>query len=228
MSAVGRSADRLRASGERFALIFTQPFRRLRRRVDAWIMTRTKRQHGPIVISRRRVYIVPTRYGYAYAVMLLVMLLGAMNYSNSMAFALTFLLSGLGLIGMHHTHGNLVNLRLLTLRARPVHAGEDAEFELEIENLAPKARWTLTAAWTRESAADSVDVYSSFVSNLCGWAADRAAGEVRLSAATQRVRSPGKRCIRRRFLTEMPLRSWLDLRLVDHTCRRGRRQRGRF
>lgn len=148
----------LRASAERFALILTQPLRGLRRRINAWIMTRTRRQPGPISISRRRVYILPTRYGYAWAFMLLVMLLGAMNYSNSMAFALTFLLSGLGLIAMHHTHGNLIELQLLSLRARPVFAGDTAEFELEIENPSAKTRWTLSAAWNDDSADSHVDL----------------------------------------------------------------------
>src|SRR3569623_543661 len=101
--------SRLRLSAERFALIFAQPVAFVRRRVNQWIMTRTRRVPGPVDVSRRRVYIVPTRFGYLFAVMLLVMLLGAMNYSNSMAFALTFLLSSMGLIAMHHTHGNLVN-----------------------------------------------------------------------------------------------------------------------
>ena len=98
---------RLVQSGERFALIFTQPFKFMRRRIDAWIFTRLKRMPGPVEVSRRRVYIPLARYGYGYGLLLFTMLMGAMNYSNSMAFALTFLLSGLGLVAMHHTHGNL-------------------------------------------------------------------------------------------------------------------------
>ena len=37
----------------------------------------------PLRVSRRRVYILPTRNGVVFAVLLLVMLLGATNYSNS-------------------------------------------------------------------------------------------------------------------------------------------------
>ena len=69
-------------SGERWALILTQPFKAMRRRIDRWIFTRLVRQAGPVQVSRRRVYILPTRYGYGFAILLLVMLLGAMNYSN--------------------------------------------------------------------------------------------------------------------------------------------------
>jgi uncharacterized protein (DUF58 family) len=150
--------SRLRLSAERFALIFAQPAAFLRRRVNQWIMTRTRREHGPVEVSRRRVYIVPTRFGYLYAAMLLVMLLGAMNYSNSMAFALTFLLSGMGLVAMHHTHGNLVNLRVLTMRAAPVFAGDTAVFEIALENPSARARWNLNAAWPDLTPAGGADL----------------------------------------------------------------------
>jgi uncharacterized protein (DUF58 family) len=150
--------ERLRFSAEGFGLILTQPFGALRRRINAWIMARTQRLPGPVAISRRRVYILPTRYGYAFAFMLLAMLLGAMNYSNSMAFALTFLLSGLGLIGMHHTHGNLVNLRVLGMRAPPVFTGETAQFEIEFENPSRRARWNIAAGWAEREPSGSIDV----------------------------------------------------------------------
>jgi len=68
--------ERFRASAERFALILSQPFRAWRRRVDAWVSSRVRRLPGPVPITRRQVYIVPTRFGYLFAAMLLVMLLG--------------------------------------------------------------------------------------------------------------------------------------------------------
>ncbi|MDB5986796.1 MAG: hypothetical protein JWR16_1849 [Nevskia sp.] len=144
------ATSRLRLSAERFALIFTQPFKTVQRRINRWIATRTPRIAGPWVVNRRRVYILPTRYGYGYALLLLVMLLGAMNYSNSMAFALTFLLAGLGLIGMHHTHGNLVNVEVRQTRVAPVFAGEAACFIVELANPSLAPRYALCAAWQED------------------------------------------------------------------------------
>src|SRR6202000_671127 len=118
--------SRLVQSGERFALIFTQPFKTMRRRIDRWIFTRLVRVPGPVLVSRRRVYILPTRFGYGFGLLLLVMLLGSMNYSNSMAFLLTFLMSGLGLVSMHHTHANLVDIQVRAGRVAPVFAGDTA------------------------------------------------------------------------------------------------------
>ncbi|WP_293397497.1 DUF58 domain-containing protein [Nevskia sp.] len=123
------------------------PMSRLRRRFQNWIATRTPRVPGPWTIGRRRVYIVPTRYGYGYGLLLFVMLLGAMNYSNSMAFALTFLLAGIGLLAMHYTHGNLVNLSIAAQGADPVFAGDAAQFSIRLDNPSRSPRHALTIAW---------------------------------------------------------------------------------
>ncbi|HEY0975193.1 MAG TPA: DUF58 domain-containing protein [Solimonas sp.] len=139
--------------------ILLHPLRWAQDRIDAWVMARVKRQSGPIAINRRRVYILPTRFGYGFALMLLIMLLGAMNYSNSMAFMLTFLLGGLGLVCMHHTHANLVNLQLRMGITRPVFAGEPAHFEVLIDNPSARTRLSLGLAWPkREAEAQIADV----------------------------------------------------------------------
>ena len=133
----------------------------LRRRLRTWIATRTPRVPGPWAISRRRVYIVPTRYGYGYGLLLFVMLLGAMNYSNSMAFALTFLLVGIGLLAMHYTHGNLVNLSIAGSAVSPVFAGAPLHFPLRIVNPSASARYAIAAHWEDAGRQAQVDVAAS-------------------------------------------------------------------
>src|SRR3546814_15324648 len=81
--------------------------------------------------------------------MLLVMLLGAMNYSNSMAVMLTFLLAGLGLLCMHHTHANLANLQLRAGTMQPVFAGETAHVEIRIDNPSAQKRLSIGLSWPR-------------------------------------------------------------------------------
>jgi uncharacterized protein (DUF58 family) len=137
----------------RFWLIFRillHPVRFVGNRIDDWVMRRVKRQPGPIHVPRFRVYILPTRFGYAFGFMCFVMLLGSMNYSNSMGFALTFLLAGLGLVAMHHTHGNLVNVLLSAGRAQPVFVGETAHFAVAVENPASRTRYALELSWPRD------------------------------------------------------------------------------
>jgi uncharacterized protein (DUF58 family) len=130
------------------------PLRWAQERIDAWVLARVHKRQGPIEVPRNRVYIVPTRFGWGFAGMCTVMLLGAMNYSNSMAFALSFLLMGLGLVCMHHTHANLVNIQLRAGRARPVYAGEPAHFEILVDNPAPHPRFALSASWARETSTE--------------------------------------------------------------------------
>lgn len=142
----------------RLAMVLFHPLRAARRYINTWVASRVQRQPGPVSVPRHRVYIVPTRFGYGYGLLLVVMLLGAMNYSNSMAFALTFLLAGLGLLGMHHTHANLLHIRLRIGRVQPVFAGEDARFEVLVENPTASARYTLALGWPDDPPAAYVDV----------------------------------------------------------------------
>lgn len=95
---------------------------------------------APIVLGQRRVFIVPTRAGVLYAVALVVMLLGAINYSLGLGHALVFLLAGLGLTGMVHTFRNLYALQLAPGRAEPVFAGEVAHFPLYLTHDRPAPR----------------------------------------------------------------------------------------
>lgn len=132
--------------------ILLHPLRFVGDRIDEWVMRRVKRQPGPIHIPRFRVYILPTRFGYGFGFMCFVMLLGSMNYSNSMGFLLSFLLAGLGLVAMHQTHGNMVNLQLNAGRAQPVFAGETAHFEVVVENPARKTRYALELSWPKDTA----------------------------------------------------------------------------
>lgn len=132
------------------AKIMLHPLRAAQDRIDAWVLARVKRQPGPIDINRRRVYILPTRFGYGFALMAFVMLMGAMNYNNSMAFALTFLLAALGLVCMHHTHGNLVNLQMRMGKCAPVFAGEIAHFEIQVDNPASSQRYAIGLSWPKQ------------------------------------------------------------------------------
>ena len=126
------------------------PRRAVRARIREYIFRRLSRVPGPVTIRRQRIYIVPTRHGYLFGLIVFVMMLGSMNYSNSMGFALTFLLAGLGLVGMHHTHRNLVNLQIRTGRHAPVFAGQDAHFQIVIDNPTASARYALCCGHTDE------------------------------------------------------------------------------
>ncbi len=100
----------------------------------AWARRRQGRDDVAAVLDSRRVYILPTAQGVAFGALLFSMLLASMNYNASLGFILTFLLAGLGLVAIYHTHRNLVGLVVDTGDARAVFAGDPAIYEANVEN----------------------------------------------------------------------------------------------
>ncbi len=101
---------------------------------------------GPITLTQRRLYILPTRHGLIFALMLLVMLFGAINYANSMAFVLTFLLGSLGVVSILHTYRNLARLQVGAGKSAPVFAGQQARFQVCLDNPGPVPRHAISLA----------------------------------------------------------------------------------
>lgn len=93
----------------------------------------TDRSSG-FTLERRRIYILPTRYGAIFSVVLFAMLLGSINYAANLAYAMTFLLAGLVLVILNHCHNNLLRLRLRFAGAEPVFAGDTALFRIAVTN----------------------------------------------------------------------------------------------
>lgn len=100
-------------------------------------------EQGPVRLTSRRLYILPTRSGLVFGLLLLGLLVGAMNYGVSLAYLFTFWFAGLGLVGMLHTQRNLAGLSLSALPVAPVFAGERAAFVLAAENPGPRVRRAL-------------------------------------------------------------------------------------
>lgn len=78
----------------------------------------------PISIDRRRVYVLPSRFGFFYVLLVGTMGVGALNYNNNPALLLCLLLAGAGLASLVAAHLQLSGLRADTLAAEPVTAGK--------------------------------------------------------------------------------------------------------
>jgi uncharacterized protein (DUF58 family) len=104
---------------------------------------RPQPEHGPVPLTRRRIYILPTRHGLVFGVVLLAMLIGAINYQNGLAYLLTFLLSSLGIVSILHSYRNLHGLVVHFGQPAAVFAGERASFPLQLENPLGRARYAL-------------------------------------------------------------------------------------
>lgn len=109
-------------------------------------------------LTRRNVFILPTRAGVLFAAVLLTMLLAAINYQLPLGHALTFLLASVAAIGMLHTFRNLSALTLRAGRADPVFAGQLAEFTLIARNATPLERFALCVQARGMAQPEYVDV----------------------------------------------------------------------
>ena len=115
-------------------LLFLSFFERLAnnatQRIEDWFFNRIKRQNDRISLDRKTIYVLPTRYGFMFGFILFVMLMGAINYSNSMGFLLTFLLASIALTAMLYCFRNLAGLVINPGKINSVFAGDTAIFSL--------------------------------------------------------------------------------------------------
>ena len=105
-----------------------------RRLIDKWLFRLGDPEPGEVVLNQRRVFILPSKAGLGFGVLLMVMFIGSINYNLSLGFGLTFLVAACAVIDMHLTFRNLAYLHLAPGRVAPVFAGEDAQFEMHLMN----------------------------------------------------------------------------------------------
>lgn len=107
--------------------------------LDRWLQQRT-----PVVteqtLRHRQIYILPSRAGWGYLALLLVILVMAINYQNNLIYALVFLLFGVMVSSMHATYGNLAGLCLRQPSASPCFCHELASIKLPIEDSRDRER----------------------------------------------------------------------------------------
>jgi uncharacterized protein (DUF58 family) len=125
----------------------------LTRTTRRWLARPRASEPGEVVLHRRRVYILPTKAGAGFAGLLLILLIGATNYSLGLGFALTFLLASCALVDMIFTYRNLAQLHLRAGRGPSVFAGEEARFELHLLNRSARARFGIQVHFITDGAA---------------------------------------------------------------------------
>jgi uncharacterized protein (DUF58 family) len=108
-------------------------FTPLRQQFRNWLF-RPKIESGTVTLNQRRIFIIPTRQGIGFVVVLLVMLVGDINYNLSLGYVLTFLLGTTALMTMLHTFRNMAQLEIRAGRTDAVFAGDRAQFVFHFHN----------------------------------------------------------------------------------------------
>jgi uncharacterized protein (DUF58 family) len=110
-----------------------------------WVRKRQGPDSLPLTLARRRLYILPTRTGIGFGLLLILMLVAGLNYANSIALFLTFLLTGFTLVSMHQCHRNLLGAQLVSATTQPTFAQRDGTLSLIFENASAAARYQIAA-----------------------------------------------------------------------------------
>lgn len=123
-------------------------------RFQRWALRTRAPEPTPIRLVSKRVYVLPTRAGLGFAAALVVLYLGAINYTLSLGHALVYLLMGLGLAAILVTFRNLAHLDIRLGHCPPCIAGDVARFGLVIHNPSRLPRYRLRFTH-RNAAADT-------------------------------------------------------------------------
>ncbi|MEO8345556.1 MAG: DUF58 domain-containing protein [Betaproteobacteria bacterium] len=86
----------------------------------------------PVVLRHSRIYILPTRPGWAMIATVATMLVASLNYALSLGVGVAFLLSGLLAASLLHTFRNLAGIEVTPLSAGEAFAGGHMAFTLSL------------------------------------------------------------------------------------------------
>jgi uncharacterized protein (DUF58 family) len=122
----------------------------LRQKFRSWAFKRTA-ETGTVTLTQRRIFIIPTKQGFMLAFVLILMLLGDINYNLSLGYVLTFLLTMMAVMSMLHAFRNMAHLEIRAGRAEAVFCGETARFIFHFNNRSTLPRYQLCLFKTGES-----------------------------------------------------------------------------
>ncbi len=97
----------------------------------------------PILLNQKKLYVLPTGFGWFTAVVLFVCVLGGLNYNNNLALGFSFLFCALAFLSVHVAHRNLIRLEFTHVLAHPTFAGGELHVEVGINPSDARARTCL-------------------------------------------------------------------------------------
>ncbi len=86
------------------------------------------------IFKQRLLYILPTKAGWMFGTLVLVLLIGSLNFRVNLGFILTFLLLATGLIAIYLSHQNVRGVDIKVQAKENVFAHQMALFHIELNN----------------------------------------------------------------------------------------------
>ena len=103
-----------------------------------------------VLLHQKNIFILPTRQGLYFVIVILFMMLAGINYQNSLIFALAFLLFSVFMVSILHTFRNLSGISLQGGHGTSVFAGEDVEFSITLSRHGKRSYEALLLGWDSE------------------------------------------------------------------------------
>ena len=121
---------------------------------------------GTVLLQQNRVYVLPTRAGLFFIVVLGLLLLGAINYSLALGYVLTFFLGSIALTSLFHTFRNLAYIELQCTPASPVFAGQMAQLPIMLRDTRGLDRHAISLSLKDQgTAGHKIALYSDIPAN---------------------------------------------------------------
>ena len=118
-----------------------------------WLKQRVLIRRGPMTppfeLEYRHVFVLPTKFGSGFGLMLIFMALGGLNFNNNMALMLVFLLGTIAQLTTLIAYRNLSGLRVDSIHADPVFSGETANFRVFVSNGDDRQRFAVQAGFKK-------------------------------------------------------------------------------
>ena len=133
------------AERQRFAML-AKIRQSLRRPFDRWAARRRPKGRS-IELNQKRIFIFPSRSGWGFIFVSMLLLLIGVNYENNLLHAVAFLLLSIFVVSIIHTYSNLSGISITAIKGYPCFAGEQAEFELRLSAGGKRERENVQLAW---------------------------------------------------------------------------------
>ena len=125
---------------------FSLPKRPFKNQFKRWLHRRIPPQQK-ITLNQRSIFIFPTQTGFVFSFLLLLLLLGAINYENSLIYGLSFWLGGLFFITIFYTFRNLAGITIELQKCGTGFVNEDIEFVIKVTRPKNSKREGIQLGW---------------------------------------------------------------------------------
>jgi len=106
--------------------------------ISRWLSSKSSRSNQ-FTLSQKNIYIFPSKIGFAFVLLIVLMLLTAINYQNSLIYLFTFFLSAIFFISIWLCFLNMNGLCVSSFRVLECFEGELCAYAIEITSAAKPA-----------------------------------------------------------------------------------------